>query len=223
MYFQSVLNADGDTYDKYGWFPKHPRRDLYKRLNRQFRRIPDANVDLFDIGYASTAKQDRRIPKPTIRNNISQQLVVQHQFVNHFMMQVTADLYSIFLVLYLQQPDGTYNEGVVARGSYNAPHVFLRLGNDLTYTALIPFPNPDKGTPPLHSYRISPINWSTAPHTIPAAPLKTTSPSEATDPLFHPWRVDFAEHGVRPALVPRTIPPSPSHPLTFNSILIQEK
>jgi hypothetical protein len=120
------------------------------------------------------------------------------------MMQITADLYSIFLALYIQKNDGSYDEGVVARGSFNARHCFLRLGNNLIYAPLMTYLDGKDRAPDLN-YHLFPIDWKSAPN----AEGGPENGNKNND-LFHPYRMDFVDTGVPEALTPRTVIPVPT-------------
>lgn len=112
--------------------PKDSRHEHYKKLNSQFRRMPPECLH-----RVAPLSQREMIPA-----NLWQTLLVPRQFVNHFMLQVTADLYSIYLVLFLHTNlDEDYVDYIpdfAARGNWNDRHCALRLNSNLTYEPMIP-------------------------------------------------------------------------------------
>lgn len=161
------------------------------------------NKKWLHTGYISTIDGVKRPTKPMIRSNISQQLLVQHQFVNHFMLQVTADLYSIFLVLYILKDDGSFHEGVLGRGDPSRCNIALVLGSNRIYSPLLPF---RKGKPNINI--AIKIDWDTAADA--EGRSRNNNSAKKNNPFFHPYRIDFDDVGVPKPLIPHPKIPIPT-------------
>jgi hypothetical protein len=124
-------------------------------------------------------------PREMIPANLWQTLLVPRQFVTHFMLQITADLYSIYLVLFLhtnlEEDYIDYIPDFAARGDWNDRHCALRLNSKLTYEPMIPESmNPSR-------YRLPKPTFQRYP-----ADMKNEGLSRLGD-QYHPWLCDFLE------------------------------
>jgi hypothetical protein len=106
--------------------------------------------------------------------------------------QVTADLYGIFLVIFSSKFRASAITDISVRGSYNAPHRFLRFGSGNTYWPLVP----DLKRP--SEYRFPKI-------TLEDTQGKIGIPNNLApenDGLLHPWRTPLPHTSVPEKLCP---------------------
>lgn len=109
------------------------------------------------------------------------------------MQQVTADLYGLFLVIFSSSFGHYFATEIQIRGSYNAPHRFLRYRGGNTYWPLIPdVPRPSE-------YRFPRI---TLDNTQGELGIMQNLVREQNDGLFHPWRRPFPDTPVPEKLSP---------------------
>lgn len=109
------------------------------------------------------------------------------------MQQITADLYGIFLVIF-SSPFGTEDiTNVQIRGSYNAPHRFIRYRGGNTYWPLIP----RVGRP--SEYRFPKV---TLQDTKGQCGIDDDLNPKTNDGLLHPWRRPFPDTPVPDKLSP---------------------
>ncbi|KAI3401346.1 hypothetical protein diail_11429 [Diaporthe ilicicola] len=104
----------------------HPRHQLYERMNQKFF---DTIISAGDVEVATVA-------------NFFQLLSIPNIWLPLDMLDVTADLYNLFIVVYTITESGP-GQGlpqvreVSTKGSYNARHVFL-LFNGFHYQPMVP-------------------------------------------------------------------------------------
>lgn len=109
------------------------------------------------------------------------------------MQQVTADLYGLFLVIFSSPFGYATTTEIQIRGSYNAPHRFLRYRGGNTYWPLIPdVPRPSE-------YRFPRI---TLDNTQGELGITHNLVREQNDGLLHPWRRPFPDTPVPEKLSP---------------------
>ncbi|KAF7856821.1 hypothetical protein EAF04_009584 [Stromatinia cepivora] len=111
--------------------PGHPRYDSYWRLNSHISAL--------------TSK------------NIWQQLSIPHAWQSSDLLNVTADIFNLFIVLYEQldipknipkaQQKPQDHQSIGLFGQYNATHIFLHIINRNHYQTLIPYQNPEAQFP----------------------------------------------------------------------------
>jgi hypothetical protein len=96
--------------------PTNPRHGLYRELNEKWYRT------------RAEAIGKRPAAKNTFEANLWQVLHLPGVYVPMNMMDITADLYNVFLVMYSFDEAGGNNGGVYetkTRGAYNSRHLFL--------------------------------------------------------------------------------------------------
>lgn len=127
------------------------------------------------------------------------------------MQQVTADLYGIFLVIFTS-PFGTETiTGIQARGSYNAPHRFLRYRGGNTYWPLVP----DVKRP--SEYRFPRITFD---NTKGKLGVSNNLKRDENDGQLHPWRRPFPNTPVPEKLSPVPITTlGPLYNIVLESVL----
>ena len=110
-----------------------------------------------------------------------------------FVQQVTADLYGILLVIFSSSFGAQVITDIQVRGSYNAPHRFLRYMGGNTYWPLIP----DLKSP--SEYRFPTITFD---NTKGELGIADNLRREDNDGLLHPWRRPFLDTPVPEKLSP---------------------
>jgi hypothetical protein len=125
--------------------------------------------------------------------------------------QVTADLYGIFLVTFSSSFGTEAIIDIHVRGSYNAPHRFLRFRDGTNYCPIVP----DVDRP--SEYRFPQITFANTQGELGVA---NNMRQEKNDGLFHPYRRPFPEIPVPEMLspVPITVLGPPTN-LTLQIIL----
>ncbi len=122
-------------------------------------------------------------------------------------MQVTADLYDLFIVQY-ETDTGLPSKvtSVKIRGNYNSRHVVIRFIRNNHYQPLLPSPRAEFTFPEV-----------TRDNTQGKVGVSTKPASGATD-LNHPWRVQISRTPVPEQLLPTPVIPTPT-PLHWSLVL----
>jgi hypothetical protein len=158
--------------------------------------MPQEYVNRLTPKYLLKAKREKERPMGLV--NLWRTLTVPRQFMNHLMMQVTADLYSIYLVLFLHtdvdEDYDAYTPDFAARGSYNNRHCAIRLNSNMIYEPLLPLvASPATYCLPRITFKDNPVRG------------EKTRPYGEKDDRYHPWLCDFLGVPVPEPLIPKNV------------------
>lgn len=111
-------------------------------------------------------------------------------------LQVTADLYNVFIVQYTMKSTSRAKvEGVKVRRNYNSTHWIIRYVDNNHFQPLIP------ASQPLSEFSFPQI---TRENTKGKVSIPQGRPKSATD-LNHPWRSPISRHDIPEQLLPRQV------------------
>ena len=128
--------------------------------------------------------------------NMWMRLCTPYAWQDGEILQVTADLYDVFIVQYTMcSTSGSQVQGVKVRGNYNSTHWMIRYVDDNHFQPLIP------ADEPLSEFSFPPI---TRENTKGKVSVSQNAPSGATD-LNHPWRSPMSRQDVPEQLLPKPI------------------
>ncbi|KAF3022029.1 hypothetical protein E8E14_012572 [Neopestalotiopsis sp. 37M] len=177
-----LVKADHLAYVKYVLCtPGHARHQLYaEKLNKKFFRT-------------SSADSKNKILDP-FQANMWQTLHMAHSWTPALMLQVTADLYNVCLIVFTRETDREGNcviSETAVRGSYNSRHIFMQFVNGNHFMPMCP-----------NEFRPSEFRYPRV--TVDRTANFTSAPkaTSAKSTIQHPWRNDFTKEV--PAPVPNT-------------------
>ncbi|CAD6447969.1 9f2f734f-2f2d-45cf-879c-eb5c28848c13 [Sclerotinia trifoliorum] len=156
--------------------PGHPRYDFYWRLN------------------SNKSSQTKK--------NIWQQLSTPHAWQSSDLLNVTADIFNLFIVLYEQldipkdipksQQKPQDHQSIGLYGQYSATHIFLHIINRNHYQTLVPYKNPEAQFPFPDGVTIDP-KPGRAKERPPGGRGKAIIPPPIAQPVYvGPWDLDIA-------------------------------
>ncbi|KAJ8070511.1 hypothetical protein OCU04_000884 [Sclerotinia nivalis] len=155
--------------------PGHPRYESYWRLNSNISSLT--------------------------KRNIWQQLSTPHAWQSSDLLNVTADIFNLFIVLYEQldipknipkaQQKPQDHQSIGLFGQYNATHIFLHIINRNHYQTLVPYQNPEAQFPFPDGVTIDP-KPGRAKERPPGGRGRAIIPPPIAQPVYvGPWDLDI--------------------------------
>lgn len=123
-------------------------------------------------------------------------------------LQITADLYDVFIIQYGMSEDHSKVENVRVRGNYNSTHLLVRFVDENHYEPLIP------DEMPLSEFSFPEI---TRENTKGKTSVPISTPRQGATDLNHPWRSPMSRQEVPEQLFPKPRLPDMT-PLEFSIV-----
>jgi hypothetical protein len=169
---------------------RHPRHTLYTQINARLSQRDDGKGGLG--------------PKA----NLWMRLNTPYAWQDGEILQITADIYDVFIIQYGMSADHSKVENVRVRGNYNSTHLLVRFVNGNHYEPLIP------DEMPLSEFSFPEI---TRENTKGKPSVPISAPRQGATDLNHPWRSPMSRQEVPEQLFPKPRLPDMT-PLEFSIV-----